>query len=102
MKNTNYTIATSDIECVRFVSAFTPNGDDYNDTWIIENLDLYPDAEVLIFNRWGSKLFESKGAYSPWDGTFQGNALHTETYYYVVNLNNGVKNTYAGTVTIVR
>jgi gliding motility-associated-like protein len=84
------------------VNSFTPNGDNYNDTWIIENLYLYPNAEVRVFNRWGSLLFESIGTYSPWDGVYKGQALPSEVYYYIIRLNNGIDNQSTGTVTIVR
>lgn len=97
-----FNIQPSSIECVDPVTSFTPNGDDYNDTWIIENLYLYPNAEVRIFNRWGNLLYETIGEYIPWDGTYEGNPLPSEVYYYIIKLNNGVDNQYTGTVTIVR
>lgn len=101
-KSYDFIITPSLVECVQVVNSFTPNGDNYNDTWIIENLYLYPNAEVRVFNRWGSLLFESIGTYSPWDGVYKGQALPSEVYYYIIRLNNGIDNQYTGTVTIVR
>jgi gliding motility-associated-like protein len=97
-----YVITTTDAECVNPVNTFTPNNDNYNDTWIIENIELYPNAEVSIFNRWGNLLYQTKGVYTPWDGRFKGNPLPAEVYYYIIKLNNGIDNQYNGTVTIVR
>jgi gliding motility-associated-like protein len=98
----HFIILPSDNECISMVNAFTPNGDDYNDTWHIENLNLYPNAELKIFNRWGNLIFESKGEYHEWDGYYKGSPLPADSYYYILVLNNGVDNRYTGNVTIIR
>lgn len=89
-------------ECLIIVNSFTPNDDIYNDTWVIKNIDLYPNATVRVFNRWGNMVFESIGEYDPWDGSFKGEPLPSEVYYYIIELNNAEDNKYTGTVTIVR
>lgn len=89
-----------DIDCIAPPNAFTPDGDGYNETWILDNLDNYPEAVVSIFNKWGNKLYETNGTYIPWDGTYNGKKLPAATYYYVINLNNGTA-PYSGAVTIV-
>lgn len=93
-------INVNDIDCIAPPNAFTPDGDGYNDTWVLDNLDNYPEAVVSIFNKWGNQVFESNGIYTPWDGTFNGKKLPAATYYYVINLNNGTA-PYSGAVTIV-
>ncbi|HOY96936.1 MAG TPA: gliding motility-associated C-terminal domain-containing protein, partial [Catalimonadaceae bacterium] len=40
-----------------FYNLITPNGDDMNDEWSIKNLHLYPENELMIFDRWGRKIF---------------------------------------------
>jgi large repetitive protein len=91
--------------CLEVYSAFTPNGDENNDYWHIGNIELYPDAHVEVFNRWGDRVFAGKRYANAWDGawtgTFNGNPLPSATYYYVITLNNG-ESPYKGTVTIVR
>ncbi|MBI5541426.1 MAG: gliding motility-associated C-terminal domain-containing protein, partial [Bacteroidia bacterium] len=69
-------------------TGITPNGDGSNDVWMIDFIDRFPDCEVEIYNRWGEKLFYSKGYPDSerWDGTFKGKALPTGTYYYIINL----------------
>ncbi len=89
------------IECLNIPSSFSPNNDGINDTWVIRSIYSYQDASVQIFNKWGSILYESVGTYIPWDGTFNGNSLPAETYYYIIDLNNG-DSPYTGTVTILR
>jgi gliding motility-associated-like protein len=70
-------------------TAFTPDGDNTNDYWVIVDLDVvYPNNTVTVFNRWGSKLYESKqGDYanSAWDGTFEGKMMPVGTYYYIID-----------------
>lgn len=82
-------------------NTFTPNGDGVNDFWTIENLHSYPGATVEIFNRYGQKVFNSKGYPSPWDGKMNGENLPVGTYYYIINPQNGLK-VISGSITIIR
>lgn len=66
----------------------TPNNDGINDTWTIENIDVYPLSRVRIFNRDGKMLLE----YQPYDnangfdGTYMGKALPSTDYWYEIDL----------------
>lgn len=95
-------IPRSNALCVEPVSAFTPNGDNYNDTWIIDNMYLYPDAEMKIFDRWGTLIYEQKGIYEPWNGQYNGAEVPSEVYYYILNLNFPERDPLYGNITIVR
>ncbi len=76
------------IQILLIPNAISPNGDGKNDVWKLEFLKLlYPNAEVDIFSRWGENIYNSKGSYSEWDGTYKGANLPVGTYYYVINLN---------------
>lgn len=101
-KMQSYIIYPEEKECVNPVNTFTPNGDNYNDTWFIENLDLYPSATVQVFNKWGNEVHSQEGVYVPWDGTFEGQPLPADVYYYIILLNNGQENKYTGSITIIR
>ncbi|MFD3002317.1 gliding motility-associated C-terminal domain-containing protein [Pontibacter toksunensis] len=69
---------------------FTPNGDGINDLWAIKNLSiLFPNCKVMVFNRWGSLVFESKGYSTPWDGTHKGKMLPDGTYYSIIEFGAG-------------
>ncbi|MBA3675678.1 MAG: PKD domain-containing protein, partial [Chitinophagaceae bacterium] len=70
-------------------NTFTPNGDGINETWIIQNLETYPEARVQVFNRYGQLVFESKGYTKPWNGTMNGQSLPFGTYYYIIEPGNG-------------
>jgi len=86
-------------------NGITPNGDGINDTWEIDLIELYPNVEVEVFNRWGEQLFYSKG-YPPserWNGTYHDKKLPTGTYYYIIKLNDNVHNKpFTGPITLVR
>jgi gliding motility-associated-like protein len=89
------------IECLRIPNAFTPNGDDNNDTWIIENLEMFPNAVVKVFNRWGQLVYEGHVGDDPWDGqNLQGNFVPTGSYQYIINLFNRTE-PITGIVTVV-
>ena len=98
-------ISISVISELKIPSGLTPNGDGYNDTWEIDNAYLFPSITVQVVNRWGQKVFFSRGYGNgiEWDGTNDGKTLPTATYYYVIDLNDG-RNTapMTGPVTIVR
>jgi gliding motility-associated-like protein len=84
-----------------FFNAFSPDGDGKNDTWEIKNLDLYPNNELSVFNRWGDEVFKTKNYSSSkaWDG---GN-LNPGTYYYILKVNeNGVDKSYKGFITMMK
>ncbi len=89
------------VDCIRIPNAFTPNGDGVNDSFIVENLSMFPGAVTQIYNRWGQMLYEAKGADVPWDGTYNGKLVPTGSYLYVVNLFNG-ELPYVGVVTLLK
>jgi len=70
-------------------SGFTPNGDGTNDTWHFGHTEYYPNIVVQVFDRWGQRVFYSRGydRAKEWDGTYNGKALPSGTYYFVVRLN---------------
>jgi gliding motility-associated-like protein len=87
--------------CLEIPNAFSPNGDGFNDLWIIEGLELYSNVEIRIFDRWGTRIFYSPNATDdPWDGTFDGRRLPIDSYHYVIDLNND-EPAITGNVTIV-
>ncbi|MBO9640024.1 MAG: gliding motility-associated C-terminal domain-containing protein, partial [Siphonobacter aquaeclarae] len=87
-------------ERITIPNGITPNGDGTNDTWELPGIEHYPNAEVRIFNRWGSELFYSKGYSRPFDGNRNGSRLPAATYYYVIQPNNG-RPTISGSLTII-
>jgi gliding motility-associated-like protein len=81
-------------------NAFTPNGDGINDYWMITPLNIYPDATVQVYTRYGQLVFESRGYGSAWDGTYNGKPLPIATYYWVIDPKR--RKPINGTVSIIR
>jgi len=79
----------------------TPNGDGVNDVWVVKNLDLYPNNEVVIFDRAGRVVFKQFDYKNTWDGTLNGVPLPEDTYYYALYINSG-KGKLTGFITLVR
>ena len=69
-------------------NVITPNGDGVNDTWIIEDIDQYPNASFTIYNRWGNIVWKSTSNAFGWNGTNyrNGEALPQGTYFYILDL----------------
>jgi gliding motility-associated-like protein len=95
-------ITKDDIGCIDPVTAFTPNGDYYNDQWVIDNMELYPNAHLQIFNKWGNLVHEQNGIYEAWDGTMNEKPLPSEVYYWIINVNHPEREILKGNITIVR
>ncbi len=81
-------------------NAFTPNNDGFNDNWVIGNILQWPNAQIIVYSRWGAKVFQTTNYQNNWDG----DNLPAATYYYVIELNPIDFNTepITGSVTILR
>lgn len=75
-------------------SVITNNGDQLNDYLRISGIEQFESNHVIIFNRWGNKVWEIKGydnSISSKKFSGQGASelrLPDGTYYYVINLGN--------------
>lgn len=74
-------------------NALSPNGDQFNDTWVIENIDSrqFANNVVTIYNRWGNKVFEVRGYNNliqekRFEGYWQSDYLPDGTYFYTIEI----------------
>jgi gliding motility-associated-like protein len=78
-----------------------------NDTWAIEPLqrsDQFAETVVKVYNKRGLLVWETVGLdlENRWDGTYNGELLPPDTYYYTINLNvSFINKTYKGAVMIL-
>ena len=82
---------------------FTPNGDGVNDKWVVGSLaEVYPDALVVIYDRFGKELIQFKGGdIDGWDGTYNGVPMPSTDYWYVIDIEE-IDMQYSGHFTLLR
>lgn len=70
---------------------FTPNGDGTNDFWRIKNLNKrnLQNSTIDIFDRYGKLVFQINPRNQVWDGNFNGYALPSSDYWFVIQLTDG-------------
>lgn len=93
------------VGCINTRNAFTPNGDGINDLWYVyDNYGCLTNVTVTVFNRYGSKVFESSDYHNTWDGHYSGKQLPDGTYYAILEykLVTGKKITVKTDLTILR
>jgi gliding motility-associated-like protein len=78
----------------------SPNGDGENDFWTIGNIDSYPEYTVTVFSRSGMIVFTASSYANDWNGTFRGQELEEDVYYYVISDDGAPVKT--GTITLLR
>jgi gliding motility-associated-like protein len=85
-------------------NTITPNDDNVHDTWKINNIFLFPEASIQIYDRWGRVIFEKHEGYeNDWNGKDSGGRdLPVDTYFYIIDLKVKGSSPIAGNVTIIR
>ena len=82
-------------------TGFTPNYDGVNDTWDIDNLNLYDNYQVTVYSRSGIRIFESSNYLKEWDGVYNGSLVPVGTYYYIISIHEFNK-IFKGTISVLR
>ena len=75
---------------------FSPNGDGINDTWVIQDIDLFPKNVVRVFSRSGKLVFKKNYYKNDWDGvsnqiSAMGIKLPAGPYVYIIDLGDNFK-----------
>ena len=76
------------VDCnIDIPNVFTPNNDGFNDEWVI-GIDRPQFVELLVFNRWGNKVFESNDLRVSWDGVHykSGEDCSEGTYFFILKV----------------
>ena len=87
-------------------NAFSPDGGgpNQNDGFRAEVNDAVRDYHLIVFDRWGEILWESKDPNERWDGTYKGLPAQQDVYAYHLNVTSWKGETYRfhGTLTLLR
>ncbi len=86
-------------------NTFTPNNDKRNDFFfpLGEGWDV-KTYSLMVFDRWGEKIYETDQVDGWWAGTFKGEEVKEDTYIWKVNLKDifGMQHNYIGHIILVR
>jgi gliding motility-associated-like protein len=77
-----------EVSLLEFPHFFTPNNDGKNDTWQIKGIskNFYKSGNISIFNRYGKLISTFTIDDFGWDGTYNGNVLSTNDYWFYTEL----------------
>lgn len=96
---------TVDVNCGEaFVpTAFSPNNDGQNDVLFVKG-PCIQTMDLVIYDRWGEKVFESENVNEGWDGTYKSKPVEVGTYVYYLTatMNDGTTLNKKGNVALVR
>jgi gliding motility-associated-like protein len=80
---------------------FSPDNQfDGTNVWVIEHADLLDGCDIVVYNRNGQKVYESKGYPVQWDGTYNNRPVPDGAYFYIITCDG--QQTQTGSVTIAR
>ena len=84
-------VTTLNISVLGYMKFFTPNNDSYNDYWQIIGVSetFQTNSRILIFDRYGKLIKQISTLQDGWDGTFNGNIMPTDDYWFKVFLEDG-------------
>jgi len=87
-------------------NCFTPNRDNINDIFkpISNNFNNIIDYKLIIYNRWGQKIFESNSVELGWDGLYMNKECQNGQYFFITNYRDKDLNVYtkSGYITLTR
>lgn len=104
MVTNEFGCAFSDQVTLRYESAdipnaFTPNGDQVNDVWVIRTIDSYPNHLLRLFDRQGNLVREWTDYQNDWDGSINGSNGRATYFYILLNDNQTVAR---GAVSVIK
>jgi gliding motility-associated-like protein len=84
-------VLSEQIQVLGILKFFTPNGDGFNDVWGIRGISssYQVDSKLTVFDRYGKLVYQFKPSLKSWDGTFNGNALPSDDYWFVLEMADG-------------
>lgn len=103
----NFDILAGTGECIPesfyIPNIFSPNGDSQNDVLYLRGSGI-KTIHLMIFDRWGEKVFETEDPTVGWDGTFRGTEMENAVFVYTVKaeMNSGTTYDQKGNITLIR
>lgn len=73
---------SKEVIAIGFQKFFSPNGDNINDYWNIIGAELYSDAQLFLYDRYGKLLVQIAPQGQGWDGTILGRPMPSTDYWF--------------------
>lgn len=86
---------------VNIANIMTPNADGDNDEFYIDRIWDFPENDLVIYNRYGQRVFTTSAYNNEWRGVYKNEQLPVGTYYYLLRLNDDERSEFKGSVSIV-
>jgi gliding motility-associated-like protein len=67
-------------------NVFTPNGDNFNETWGVPEMRFYQGVKIQVFDRGGVRMFITTDPDVRWDGMQNGNPVPVGTYFWTIEV----------------
>lgn len=84
---------------IEIPNVFTPNGDGYNDYFVIKGIEHCTKAELVVRNSGKKVVFHSKHYDNTWNADFAEDGIYYYTFSYEIN---GIQQIRQGIVNIIR
>jgi gliding motility-associated-like protein len=75
-----------DFTSLIITNTFSPNRDQFNDTWGVPGLRFYEGVRTSVYDRGGSRLFYTENPDVRWDGTYDGKEMPVGTYFWIIEI----------------
>lgn len=108
VKSDTVNVSTGLCDCIVLMpDAFTPNADGKNDVFrgIIPPACSFYDYSLVVYNRWGHRVFQSKDPAEGWNGLYKGQQAFADVYMYILEYSAGIKgekHVQKGDLTLIR
>jgi gliding motility-associated-like protein len=92
---------------IEIPTLFTPNNDGVNDNLILLGIESYPESEFIVMDKLGKLVYEQTAYDNTWSGIgntghYSGVQLPADTYFYYLDLGQGVSRIQKGFFVIKR
>ncbi|MCC7302150.1 MAG: gliding motility-associated C-terminal domain-containing protein [Bacteroidia bacterium] len=80
------TVYVTDLDCeIPVPNVITPNGDQFNENLEFQNLENFPGSRLVIYNRWGNKLYDNPDYKNDYNGKNHSDGV----YYFILYVSDG-------------
>jgi gliding motility-associated-like protein len=83
---------------IEIPNVITPNGDNVNEFLKFKNLEVFNSNNIIIYNRWGKKIYEQDNYKNDWSG----GGYNDGTYFFILSIPEATPNIYKGYFQLIR